>query len=53
MCIPELNPAVNLTYCQPLVEKLDDEEDKEKCILACVNYISKRRGDCCDFACDE
>ena len=50
---PDLNPAVNETYCQPLLESLPDGQFKEDCVLHCVNYISKARGDCCEFACNE
>ena len=43
------NPAVNQTYCQPLVADLPDGEFKDACVLHCVNYVSKFRGDCCDI----
>lgn len=48
---PDRNPAVNATYCQPLLEDMKDGAMKEKCILHCVSYVSKIRGDCCNFEC--
>jgi hypothetical protein len=47
------NPAVNQTYCQPLVADLPDGEFKDACVLHCVNYVSKFRGDCCAFECKD
>lgn len=50
---PQLNPAVNHTYCHSLLEDMDEGDVKDDCLLACVNYVSKDRGDCCDIACVE
>jgi len=50
---PDLNPAVNYTYCQPLLEELPEGQFKKDCIAHCVNYISKARGDCCEFQCEK
>jgi hypothetical protein len=48
---PYLNPAVNETQCQPMVAALPEGEEKHTCLLNCVNFISKTKGDCCEFAC--
>lgn len=48
-----LNPSVRYEYCKPLLGGIEDEEDRDDCVKACVRYVSRDRGDCCKFECEE
>ena len=47
----DLNPSVNYEYCQPLLAEIDNNDDFLDCVRACVRYVSRDRGDCCQFVC--
>mmetsp|Transcript_7324 Transcript_7324/g.9971 ORF Transcript_7324/g.9971 Transcript_7324/m.9971 type:complete len:159 (-) Transcript_7324:313-789(-) len=49
--LPHLNPAVKFEHCKPLFEEMSDVERKAQCVRYCINYVSKDRGDCCEFEC--
>mmetsp|Transcript_21936 Transcript_21936/g.32306 ORF Transcript_21936/g.32306 Transcript_21936/m.32306 type:complete len:184 (-) Transcript_21936:265-816(-) len=48
---PHKNRAIKFDYCTPLFEDMIDAERQDECIRYCINYVSKERGDCCDFEC--
>ncbi len=47
-----LNPSVKYDYCQPLLANIIDDKDRLDCVRACVRYVSRDRGDCCQFKCE-
>mmetsp|Transcript_10352 Transcript_10352/g.22412 ORF Transcript_10352/g.22412 Transcript_10352/m.22412 type:complete len:192 (-) Transcript_10352:482-1057(-) len=47
----DLTASVTYGYCQPLMEEIEDEENFLDCVRACTIYVSKDRGDCCQFQC--
>mmetsp|Transcript_3080 Transcript_3080/g.5618 ORF Transcript_3080/g.5618 Transcript_3080/m.5618 type:complete len:167 (-) Transcript_3080:1574-2074(-) len=49
----ELNPSVKNDYCMPLLSEIEKEKDFWHCVRACVRYVSRDRGDCCQFECPE
>ena len=48
----DLNPSIRYDYCEPLFSSIHDKEDRIKCVRACVKYVSRDRGDCCKFECE-
>jgi hypothetical protein len=50
-CNPHLNPAVSASHSQPMVESLPNGDEKHSCLLNCVNYIAKTKGNCSEFSC--
>ena len=49
----DLNPSVKIEYCEPLFGPFSNETDVfNDCVNGCVNYVSRARGDCCDFVCE-
>jgi hypothetical protein len=49
---PHKNKAVKSTYCEPLFEDLE-EGRADNCTMYCTGYVSKKKDDCCDLACDD
>ena len=52
---PHSNRAVKVRYCQDLFDEIDEvsnDTSGNDCVQYCVNYVSKSRGDCCDFECN-
>jgi hypothetical protein len=43
--------AVELNYCEPLFEPLEDGEFQTACVEFCTNYVSMDLGSCCNLAC--
>mmetsp|Transcript_12534 Transcript_12534/g.27203 ORF Transcript_12534/g.27203 Transcript_12534/m.27203 type:complete len:174 (-) Transcript_12534:3105-3626(-) len=48
----DLNPSVRYDYCEPLLARIDHEKDRLHCVRACIRYVSRERGDCCQFECE-
>ena len=47
-----LNPSVKYDYCEPLLANIADDKDRLDCVRACVKYVSRDRGNCCQFKCE-
>ena len=50
--VVHLNPSVKHEYCQPLFEDIESKKVRKHCVGACINFVSRDRGDCCKFECD-
>lgn len=50
-----MSTKIRKNYCEPKFDplRLIDADLFDECALGCVKYISRNRGDCCDFVCNE
>eukprot|EP00957_Ditylum_brightwellii_P007785 589478-Ditylum_brightwellii.AAC.1 len=49
---PHKNLVIKHDYWTSLFEDMICKERQDECIRYCINYVSKERGDCCDFECN-
>lgn len=47
-----LNNSIKYEYCKPLLKDIENDKDRTDCERACVKYVSRDRGDCCQFECE-